>query len=224
MNGKHVYPNEAEEIKSHPFFTGIPWDHMHLTQPPFVPTVRENQPITKYFEEEQDIMSDDSSSYVSMKEKCGSAASESEIQRIMGRHYEKYRAERRAREKVELGMQDYPDEQYDFLKDQMGHRFEQFKAHRKVHARQIQIHNGIGPDTPLAACVRKPKEKKRARDKMLRDPDLGKKVLELRKKGAFLGYTYRRPKLLLDFLDEVVQRRPVCSRPTIIPVNASMAK
>jgi len=37
-----------------------------------------------------------------------------------------------------------------------------------------------------------PKEKKRPRDKLLRDRDTAPKVLELRKQGAFLGYTYRR--------------------------------
>lgn len=36
--------------------------------------------------------------------------------------------------------------------------------------------------------------KKRARDKILRDPATGKTALDLRKKGAFVGYTYRRPK------------------------------
>jgi hypothetical protein len=36
------------------------------------------------------------------------------------------------------------------------------------------------------------KEKKRPRDRLLRDRDFAPKVLELRKRGAFLGYTYRR--------------------------------
>ena len=36
------------------------------------------------------------------------------------------------------------------------------------------------------------KDRKRARDKLLRDMDVGDKVLEVRKKSAFLGYTYRR--------------------------------
>ena len=36
------------------------------------------------------------------------------------------------------------------------------------------------------------KEKKRPRDRLLRDRETAPKVLELRKKGAFLGYTYRR--------------------------------
>ncbi|KAJ5619798.1 hypothetical protein N7510_003782 [Penicillium lagena] len=41
---------------------------------------------------------------------------------------------------------------------------------------------------------KKQKEKKRARDVMLRDKEIGKIVLEMRKKSAFLGYTYRRPR------------------------------
>lgn len=36
------------------------------------------------------------------------------------------------------------------------------------------------------------KEKKRPRDRLLRDRDTAPTVLELRKRGAFLGYTYRR--------------------------------
>ena len=42
----------------------------------------------------------------------------------------------------------------------------------------------------------KVKEKKRPRDRVLRDKEVGRKVLEIRKKGAFLGYTYRRPRLI----------------------------
>ncbi|KAH0542928.1 hypothetical protein FGG08_002697 [Glutinoglossum americanum] len=38
------------------------------------------------------------------------------------------------------------------------------------------------------------KKEKRARDKILRDKEVGRGAMELRKKGAFLGYTYRRPK------------------------------
>ena len=40
----------------------------------------------------------------------------------------------------------------------------------------------------------KVKEKKRPRDRVLRDKEVAKRVLEIRKKGAFIGYTYRRPK------------------------------
>ena len=43
-------------------------------------------------------------------------------------------------------------------------------------------------------CTPQPKTKRRPRDKVLRDRVLGKRALEVRKKGAFIGYTYRRPK------------------------------
>ncbi|KAI9668729.1 MAG: hypothetical protein M1829_005269 [Trizodia sp. TS-e1964] len=43
---------------------------------------------------------------------------------------------------------------------------------------------------------RRKAEKKRPRDKILRDARVGKSVLEMRKRGAFLGYTYRRPSTL----------------------------
>ena len=52
------------------------------------------------------------------------------------------------------------------------------------------------------------KEKKRARDKLLRDPKVGRTVLEIRKRGAFIGYTYRRPRgtVMMDLWEERVGR------------------
>ncbi|PLB39578.1 serine/threonine-protein kinase [Aspergillus candidus] len=41
---------------------------------------------------------------------------------------------------------------------------------------------------------KKKEEKKRPRDKLLRDKAVGRRVLEMRKNGVFMGYTYRRPK------------------------------
>lgn len=222
LNGKHVYPNGAEEIKAHPFFAGVPWDHLHLAQPPFVPRVRENQSITKYFEEEHEIVSDDSSSFISMKENINSAASETQIKDIMGHHYGKWKAEQTLHDKIELGMHDVSDEEYEYVKETLGSRFEQWKVHRILEVRELQAQNGIDPDEMLARSMKKPKEKKRARDKMLRDPEVGKKVLELRKRGAFLGYTYRRPKSFC--LDEgVIRARPSYNRPTIIPVDPQLS-
>ncbi|WEW58047.1 hypothetical protein PRK78_003514 [Emydomyces testavorans] len=45
------------------------------------------------------------------------------------------------------------------------------------------------------------REKKRARDKVLRDAQVGKIALDIRKRNAFLGYTYRRPKDVLLALE-----------------------
>jgi serine/threonine protein kinase len=65
--------------------------------------------------------------------------------------------------------------------------------------------DGAGATTPnplLLPLAKPKKEKKRARDKILRDSGCGKLALELRKKWAFLGYEYRKPK----GADAVVER------------------
>jgi hypothetical protein len=48
---------------------------------------------------------------------------------------------------------------------------------------------------------RKHKEKKRARDRILRDAIAGPTALDVRTKGAFVGYTWRRPKSVRDVLE-----------------------
>ncbi|GAB7347590.1 hypothetical protein MBLNU459_g4470t2 [Dothideomycetes sp. NU459] len=219
FSGKHVYTNSAEEIKAHAFFAGIPWNDMHRISPPFVPRVRENQSITKYFEDEHDILSEDSSSYACMKAKINSKASENEIEAILGPNLHKWKTEQRQREKVELGMQDFPDDQFDYIKQNFGAGYEQWKALRTAEVRNMQLQQGLDPDAFVAAAVKKPtKEKKRPRDKLLRDPEVGKKVMELRKKGAFLGYTYRRPKPIFFMNEDLRSARPLYTRPTIMPV------
>lgn len=55
----------------------------------------------------------------------------------------------------------------------------------------------VNPDKPPTVPMRNMgcKPKKRAKDKLLRDPMLAKQVMEVRKKTAFLGYTFRRMKV-----------------------------
>jgi hypothetical protein len=65
------------------------------------------------------------------------------------------------------------------------------------------------------------REKKRPRDKLLRDPDVSQTVLEIRKKGAFVGYTYRRPRFsLLDLEDKIATTRPHITRGGIVAASA----
>lgn len=52
----HVRSFDADEIKGHPFFGDIPWSIQHLRQPPWVPSIQEGQAITKYFENEEDML------------------------------------------------------------------------------------------------------------------------------------------------------------------------
>ncbi|GFF39558.1 serine/threonine-protein kinase cbk1 [Aspergillus udagawae] len=67
----------------------------------------------------------------------------------------------------------------------------------KAQSQQIGSPTG-NKDSPEPAKKNKHRKKdkhkrRRPRDKLLRDPRVGKTVLDIRKRGAFLGYTYRRP-------------------------------
>ncbi|KAK5115782.1 hypothetical protein LTR62_000871 [Meristemomyces frigidus] len=197
---RHVYANGAEEIKSHRFFHGIPWSQMHLMQPPFVPRVRENQSITKYFEDEKDIVTDDSSSYMSIKERLeleeGDHVIEDDRAReVLGkRYYVKWVAEGIEREKRELGIEPCSDGELQRIKEHLGVDYAKWKVERvRQVAEELEMH---GLDPTAAGKKGTKKERKRARDKLLRDPEVGRTVMEIRKRGAFWGYTYRRPRVV----------------------------
>ncbi|KAA8624953.1 hypothetical protein PtrV1_00633 [Pyrenophora tritici-repentis] len=159
--GHIVYPNDADDIKSHPFFRNIHWSSLHITRPPFVPRVHSGQPITKYFDDEAEIMSAsdhlDSSSY--------------EI-----------------REGLAVPVAVGEDKTTPPLQPAS-------KPNENVTT------HGVFRQS-LDNIKRRKREKKRPRDKLLRDPVVGRTVLEIRKKGAFVGYTYRRPRFSLPELEE----------------------
>ncbi|KAG9206774.1 hypothetical protein G6514_000060 [Epicoccum nigrum] len=164
--GHIVFPNDAEDIKAHPFFRNIQWSTLHLTRPPFIPRVRSGQDITKYFDEEAEIMSEsdhlDSSSY--------------EIMQMDG--------------PTMLEGVEPPGEQ-----DSTPTADPEVQQSKGSPPTYGQMHKGF------QKIRRRKKEKKRPRDKLLRDPEMGRIVLEVRKKSAFIGYTYRRPRLSLPELD-----------------------
>lgn len=177
--------------------------------PPFVPRVREKQSITKYFEDEKDIISDESSVYTSLKGQLNSSDDSDQIARTLGPHYERYRASQVHLEKALLGLPDCSDEELQRIKEHYGAGYEVWRADRVAVMQRERRELGIPEPVRRAG-----KEKKRARDKMLRDPVVGRKVMEVRKKKAFFGYTYRRPKpLVLQ-----VQGRKA-ARPTILPAE-----
>ncbi|KAF2478298.1 kinase-like protein [Lindgomyces ingoldianus] len=172
--GHVVFQNDAEDIKNHPWFRNIQWSTLHLTRPPFVPRVHGNQPITKYFDDEAEIMSAsdhlDSSSYQTGP--VGPLPSPASPIHCISKPL---------------------DSPKHLLEDNYS----------------------VTPDR----TKRRRKEKKRPRDKLLRDPHVGRTVLEIRKKGAFMGYTYRRPDFTLSELEDRVSRTPL-PRPSMIPVSA----
>lgn len=135
--GRHVYSNDAEDLKRHPFFLGIQWDYLNYMRPPFIPRASDWH---KNFALEADILREVS------------------------------HADRSAA----------------------------IKAFDGMDTEDISRNGAEGAQSVLGTTeiYRKPvaaKEKKRARDKLLRDPSVAKIVMDVRKKGAFLGYTWKKP-------------------------------
>ncbi|RMD44011.1 hypothetical protein DV735_g1132, partial [Chaetothyriales sp. CBS 134920] len=132
--GQFVCPDDAEDLKAHPFFRDISWGGMLTRRPPFVPKVQSWED-TKYFDD------DATCSDVESASSDADCTAES---------------------------------------DMMG-----------------------GEDANTTMSMTKTNQK-RARDKILRDPTLGPRALKLRKKGAFIGYEYRRPRAVDDVLRDVL--------------------
>lgn len=214
---RYVYANGADEIKAHKFFSGIPWSQMHMMQPPFVPRVKEHQSITKYFEDEKDIVTDDSSTYLSIVERLEQQDEvDDEFAKVaLGTRFERWKAERVEKEKYDLGLEECSDSELQRIKEHFGADYKKWKGDRIVQVYEERMEHGVD----VRAGQKGKKEKKRARDKLLRDPVIGKKVMEIRKKGAFFGYSYRRPKALMEM--EGLKGRHGFRRPTILPVMDS---
>jgi protein-serine/threonine kinase len=211
--GKHVYPNGSEEIKSHEFFRGIPWTDMLSRPPPFVPRVREKQSITKYFEDEKDIISVESSPYNSSTSSPTDETASGDTA-----------AERLQQEKVEVGLQACSHAEFQRIREHFGASYAAWKTERMAFLRRQRVEREDDDDEndDVEASSKLKKEKKRPRDKVLRDATVGKKVMEIRKKKAFFGYTYRRPKpLMLETMACRSAARRRCARPTILPVDGA---
>jgi protein-serine/threonine kinase len=180
--GYFVFPDDATDIKSHPFFQGIPWERLHLTKPPEVPDVKSRYD-TKYFDEDEPISDvDDASSTLSLQEQVLKAQEEYEEEIVKA--YEAAIAN-------------------DSLQDkEAGPQVINATAGSGVHAKTDVAATGIGDIIKTNQNkMAKVKEKKRPRDRILRDTKIAKQVLEIRKRGAFIGYTYRRPRPVLTSIE-----------------------
>ncbi|CDM34503.1 hypothetical protein DTO013E5_5006 [Penicillium roqueforti] len=144
----YVYPNDAADIKIHPFFRGIRWQDLHMCQPPMIPRVR-NWEDTRYFDDWK-------------------------------------LASNGVEEAVNSDSEDPDQEPHAITPENQEIR----PAEDAIEPPAAKTTPGVAKE---AKDTEKKKEKKRPRDKILRDKQISKTVLDIRKKGAFLGYTYRRP-------------------------------
>ncbi|KAH0372566.1 kinase-like protein, partial [Aureobasidium melanogenum] len=212
---KFVAAGDAEDIKAHPFFRNIRWDILHRSKPPFVPEAVED--IAMYFEHEDTFVNDVGTSYMSLREKVRPHAEPGVHERLLGPYFERWQAEQREIEKVQMGIETWTDANLEACKREKGERWEAFKQTRIRRTRERKIREGRDPDLEIKQILGPRPRRCRPKDIMVRDLRYGERVLERRKAGAFLGYTYRSPRYVFPEVGK--ERRPVFSRPTIIPVT-----
>jgi serine/threonine protein kinase len=190
--GYFVYADDAEEIKAHSFFRGVQWNQMHTMKPPFVPKVK-NWEDTRYFEEDEPISDVDDASTISSvhstkdgdkgKDKGKGPEGISPVSPLSPSTFENAIAAAGILPSEPLGIESFKGKSVNDIIAEQNKRLKDAEEMRERAEKEKE-----------KAEKKKQKEKKRPRDKMLRDKEVGRQVLELRKKGAFLGYTYRRPK------------------------------
>ena len=240
--GRYVFPYDAEDVKSHKWFRGVPWDHLHQLEPPHVPKLRA-QDDTHYFDEEEEI-SDWSESQASESSDPTSAppntahVSHSHPNTLAAasrpsqlHHHQQpptiqspseetgaafstsgtSRAELRARQKEEEARVALQSFRRSIQRWAMGAITTPYDTQRLRNLDiQIETFSRLAPTerAMLKHFVRVfgKREKKRPRDRLLRDPSTRGIVMEVRKKTAFLGYTWRRmrpaPSDLMTLLTE----------------------
>ncbi|KAL0254917.1 hypothetical protein SLS55_009441 [Diplodia seriata] len=169
-----VFADDAREIKEHVFFHGIQWDRLHAMRPPFVPHIRAGQDLTKYFDDETQILS--SGDDATDPDADSTLSVDDEGQPHDGQPHD--------------GNVSHEDGEIDPLKDPA--LAETRNEEDKNNGRHWEEENEISKEKKKNRA-KENKEKRRARDKLLRDPRFKRPVMEVRKNGAFLGYTYRRP-------------------------------
>jgi hypothetical protein len=161
----YVFPDDAEDIKSHRWFKNVPWDQLHTMTPPFIPQLH-GPDDTRYFEEAGSIddMSDSESTGVPSPEKVRSVLQD-----------------------FRPGFQDLAyqlvAEPYDTVKlrglerrIQSAPRTTSLEKDLLKHFLRLYGH----------------KERKRPRDRILRDETTKAVAMDVRKRTAFMGYTWRR--------------------------------
>jgi hypothetical protein len=167
---------------------------MHLSQPPWTPQVEEGQDIAKYFDDEDSILStsqesssspNDTASLIAQKQSASPPPPPPAVIPI-----------RTSSERVVVVQQSLSE-----IRALLS-----YYNHLPSTQDLSNFSNNGKPSMPSSSpkqvdaasdlfVKKRRKEKGRPHDKILRDPALVHTALEVRKRAAFLGYTYRRCEL-----------------------------
>lgn len=164
-SSRHVFPDDAEDIKAHRWFKSVPWDRLQTLTPPFVPHIH-GADDSHYFDE-SDTLEDWSDS-----SPPGAVLSPEDVREVL---------------------RDFSPHVQDHAIQLIETPFDSTRL-RKIDAQIESSWLRVEEKEMLKHFVRLygQKERKRPRDILLRDEDLKDGVMDIRKKTAFMGYAWRR--------------------------------
>ncbi|CAK7208219.1 hypothetical protein SBRCBS47491_000017 [Sporothrix bragantina] len=210
MARQYVFPFDAEDIKAHKFFKGVPWERLHQMPPPFIPKIRSDDD-TQYFDDGNMFDDDDDSTELPSTwctDKDGGKAKDASKGNIAAPEQMKNAAgcmdKGLAVQNQQLDREDSMDEALDAFDVTVQMKALGWISTPYDSSRLKMIEAEIGqlialgmPASDGEALLRfvekyGKREKKRARDRLLRDRKTMHISMELRKRNAFLGYTWRR--------------------------------
>lgn len=202
--GRSVYPHDAEDIKAHKWFRDIPWDRLHLVTPPFVPQIssmedthyfNEEEPISDWSESQPDTSSEDEPNGMDRDANPLTAPS------ILGvglapmgliPHHTAHRSPAKIAA-MHAQLYTFPRALRTVLAQHVATPYDSTKLkrmHREIEGMALRVEDQERMKEFVRCFGRK--ERKRPRDRLLRDRATKGIVLEVRKQSAFLGYTWRR--------------------------------
>ncbi|KAH7035166.1 kinase-like domain-containing protein [Microdochium trichocladiopsis] len=194
-----VYPYDAEDIKEHPWFRDVPWDRLNQINPPWIPCIS-SQSDTRYFEEEEPV-SDWSESVLSVSSasedqneispKACEAAGDAQ-KTCFGRPLAFHGSQRKlALLNADLSL--LPRHLRSGLVEFVNSPYDSQKLKRMDREIKALVHNrGIQERVKNFVPKFGRRERKRARDRLLRDRRTKDVVLQIRRQTAFVGYSYLR--------------------------------
>lgn len=164
--GRYVFANDAEDIKAHRWFKNVPWDQLQRLSPPFVPHIASAED-THYFDESEPI-EDWSESTPSP-----GGLSPEDIKTILCDFREAVQVMA-----MQLIAAPYDSAKLRTIDQQIDAVLTLSMEEKEVLKHFVRLYGR--------------KERKRPRDRLLRDERTKSVVMDVRKKTAFMGYTWRR--------------------------------
>ncbi|CAK7272602.1 hypothetical protein SEPCBS57363_005213 [Sporothrix epigloea] len=210
MARQYVFPFDAEDIKAHKFFKGLPWERLSQMPPPFIPKIRSDDD-TRYFEDSDVFGDDDESTELSSPRWSERDTDKNNNVNKDGETIQKQLDGATAcidKGFAAMNEQDDKEDSIDEALDAfnvavqtkaLGWIATPYDSHRlkgiETEIRQlIDLGLPIADGEALLHFVERygKRLKKRSRDRLLRDQQTKRISMELRKRNAFLGYTWRR--------------------------------